>query len=88
MVDSVLRFVVVLDRIAGPSWLHLHFCPLHSTHLSAHRFHLWNEKTFFFTSIAGKQEEVPTVWEVFVVVVVFAALGWLIAMVLDHHRHA
>jgi hypothetical protein len=49
---------------------------------------LLDKRAFFFISIAGKQEEVPTVWEVFVVVVVFAALGWLIAMVLDHHRHA
>jgi hypothetical protein len=42
---------------------------------------------FFFISIAGKQEEVPTVWEVFVVIVVCAALGWLIAVLIDHRRH-
>jgi hypothetical protein len=45
-------------------------------------------ETFFCISIAGTQEEVPTVWEIFVVIVVCAALGWLIAVLFDHHRHA
>ena len=51
-------------------------------------FQFLERETFFFISIAGKQEEVPTVWEVFVVIVVCAALGWLIAVLFDHHRHA
>jgi hypothetical protein len=30
---------------------------------------------------------VPTMWEVIAIVIIFAAIGWLIAALYDSHRH-
>jgi len=43
-------------------------------------------RTPFFVTGVGRQE-VPTMWEVIVVIVVCAALGWFIAAMFDHRRH-
>ena len=88
MVDSVPRLLVVLHLAIRPFRPDLCSLPLHSKDSAPHLFNHCSGITFLFISFADKSEEVPTVWEIFVVVVVCAALGWLIAALFDHHRHA